>query len=145
MPILIIIALLIILILVSLSSSADSYATAQMAQAQIETARAAQISAGGNVLAMMILGGLIVLIVLGLILFGFLWIRARARERQELVQPAGQRAVQTPASPPGLMDPNQLNMLIGLAILDRLQGTRPELAPPAERDQAPDEPLSWLR
>src|SRR5690349_9880065 len=111
MPILIIIALLIILILVSLSSSADSYATAQMAQAQIETARAAQISAGGNVLAMMILGGLIVLIVLAVLLAAVLWIRARARERQaELAQSAGPRQVRSPSETQSLMDPNQLNM-----------------------------------
>jgi hypothetical protein len=145
MPILIIIVLLIVLILVSLSSSADSYATAQMAQAQIETARAAQISASGNVLAMMILGGLIVLIVLGLLLIGFLWIRARARQAEEAADRPGPGRVRVPAETPGLMDPGQLNMLIGLAILERLQGGRPELAAPAEKDQAPDEPLSWLR
>ena len=140
----IIAALLIILILVSLSSSADSYATAQMAQAQIETARAAQISASGHVMAMMILGGLIVLIVLGLLLVAFLGIRARARQAEEIsVQPGGSR-VRAPSATLGLMDPNQMAMLIQLMILERLQGSRPELAPPAENQPA-DEPLSWWK
>lgn len=141
MPILIIIVLLIALILVSVSSAGDSYATAQMAQAQIETARAAQISASGNVLAMMFLGGLIVLIVLGLILFGYLWMRSRMRMAEET--PASDRPgpsqVRAPSTAPGLMDPNQINALIALMILERLQGTRPEL------DQPSDEPLHWLK
>lgn len=63
MIIFVVIALIVVVVIFGISSGMQSYATAQQAQATIETARAAQMATFGNLL--MILSILIVVLIVG--------------------------------------------------------------------------------
>src|SRR5690349_19701972 len=76
--VILVIALIALLAIMGVSMSADSYATAQMAQAQIETARAAQISASGNLVTILTGSLVIVLLLLGIMALVALYLWKRS-------------------------------------------------------------------
>ena len=150
----VIVALLIIVIIFGLASGAQSYATAQQAQAQIETAKVAQISSWGNVLAILTVM-LIVLVVVALIalVLWVMWKRSAQRSAVTGLRPgqhsaSGQRSVAAPREGPQL----SINDLIQLEMLRSLRALNPPAAPALQdgRTQDVEQPAAeelfpWLR
>ena len=137
----IVILLSAVLIIIGISSGMQSYASAQQAQAQIEMARAMQISAGGNLVT--ILGGLlIVLIVLILIvvLAWFSWRRFLNRLQ------ADERPQTGPAAARGGLTISDLVQLEMIRTLREMRGPQ-DLALPAPHEEPAqtDDPLHWLK
>jgi len=138
----VIIVLLIIVVISGVSSSAQSYATAQQAQAQIETAKVAQVSAWGNLITILTLT-LVIIFVLMLIA-GVLWIIYKRRS-----QPAAahsQRSMTAPRDGPQLT----INDLVQLELLRSLRALNPPSpALPAQTQDVEDSPVEelfpWLR
>lgn len=92
-----VIALLIIVIIFGVVSGMQSYASAQQAQAVIETAQAAQVSAWGNLISILALFGFVV-IVLALVAAGLWWMSKRHKVRKVSEgQPRTLPQTQTPA------------------------------------------------
>lgn len=143
MVIVLIIVLLIVVLIFGVSSGADSYATAQMAQAQIETAKVAQVSAWGNLVTILVMA-LIIITVLALIVGVVAWILWRRSTAAQA--PARVSAATLPG--PAEIRPLPMNELIQLEMLRTLQGMRGNNAPalPVPHEEEPvDDPLSWLR
>lgn len=139
----VVIALLVlIVILFGVSSTAQSYATAQQAKAQIETAQVAQINAWGNLITILTLA--LVIVVVLLILFAALyWFFVRPRIRSARTVP---REIQPHPSSPAL-ESSTLNTLVQLEVLRTLRAMNGGGSQPVLRDASREEddiPL-WLR
>jgi Tfp pilus assembly protein PilV len=138
--------LLLVVIIFSVSSTSQSYATAQQAKAQIETAQLGQINAWGNLFTILTLA-LIILVVLAVLVFALYWFFVRAkthRNGRASVQRFPQGAdSQLPRIDAGATI-SQLVQLETLKILRSMNAT-PGASPavldaPTEEDEIP-----WLR
>lgn len=137
--------LLIIVIIFGVSSGMQSYATAQQAQAQIETAKVAQISSWGNLITILTI--MLIVLFLVVLIAMVLWMAYRNLVRRSESQRGR-------SSTPEITTPSQpqfsVNDLVQLEILKTLQslhGATPNqnlLSAPRE-EQPADEPFSWLR
>jgi Na+/H+ antiporter NhaC len=136
-----VIVLLLIIIIFGVDSMMQSYASAQQAQAVIETAKAAQVSAWGNVVSILALIGFIV-ILLALVAAALWWLGKRKNIRTEASE-SKPRVGATPTMP--VFD---VNALIQLEMIRTLQSLH---APTERKYLLTDEPMSlpeipeWLR
>ena len=134
--------LLLVVIIFGVSSASESYATAQQAKAQIETAQLGQISAWGNLITILTMA-LIILVVLALLVFALYWffVRPRTRGNARAVTP---RVTQSPSAAPALDPGSAINQLVQLEMLKALRSMNGGNAPalldaPKEEDEIP-----WL-
>lgn len=137
-----IVILLAVVVIFGVSSGMQSYATAQQAQAQIETARVAQVNAWGNVLT--ILAVITIVIVAMLLIAAVIWVMYRRSLSRK------PRAVsQSPdASAPALPAGKTLEMLLQMKMLELLMDrTQPRnlLDTPREEQAPVDDLFPWLR
>lgn len=141
-----VVILLIVLIIFGVSAGMDSYATAQMAQAQIETAKVAQVNAWGNLVTIMTLA-LVILVILLLIVCAVLWaLWRRSAFRQQPARRVSTETLPAPAEPRLQQLPvNELIQLEMLRTLQSMRGGQSAALPAAQEEQPSEEPLSWLR
>jgi len=136
--------LLIIVIIFGVSSGMDSYATAQQAQAQIETAKVAQISSWGNLITILTI---MLIVLFAVILIAMvLWMAYRNLVRRSESQRVRSSTpeITTPSQPQ--LNANDLVMLIALKTLQDMNGSSQTNLLSAPREEQPsDEPFSWLR
>jgi glucan phosphoethanolaminetransferase (alkaline phosphatase superfamily) len=142
MVIFLVIALLLIVAIFGITSGMQSYATAQQAQAQIETAKVAQISSWGNLMTILMIM-LIVLAALALIA-AILWLAYRNLIRKSLARPS-----RAPSEIKSTPQPQFLNDLIQLEMLRTLKSingsSQPTLLSAPTEEPPTDEPFSWLK
>ena len=138
--------LLIIVVIFGVSSGMQSYATAQQAQAQIETAKVAQVSAWGNLITILMMALLIVLTlaVIALVLW-VMWKRSAISHQHSA---SGPRSMAAPREGP----PLTINDLMQLEMLKYLRALNPPAAPALQdrhtqdMEELPGENLfPWLR
>ena len=111
-----VIVLLVIVVIFGVASGMQSYASAQQAQAVIETAKAAQVSAWGNLINILALLGFIV-IVMALIVAALWWLKKNKPGRE--VSVSNPRREQLPSATMPAFD---INALIQLEMLRTLRG-----------------------
>ena len=109
-----VVCLLLVVIVFGVASGMQSYASAQQAQAVIETAQVAQVSAWGNLISILALVGGIV-IVLALVVAVLWWMSQRNKTRHTSV--SGPRVASQPQAP--AID---VNALIQLEMIRALRG-----------------------
>ena len=154
--------LLIIVILFGVSSGMQSYATAQQAQATIEVAQVAQVSAWGNLITILAIALLVVLAVA--LVAAVLWIRfmnskfnrAGSGQRSEVsrqmteARPQGQTLA--PGASAGVVE--ELTQLMLLDMLRSMRSSNPPASLPSGNGTGPhdvgqstdsDEALQWLK
>ena len=144
--------LLLAVIVLGLSSGMQSYATAQQAQAQIETARAAQISATGNVISIFITLVVVIVIIALLAAVLFYFYKKNMQPRASIPQPRrSSAAIHAEPDPQLNMErvSKMLELRVMMSLLDKLDGPRdrtdrPSLPDGSDRDARDDLP-SWLR
>lgn len=132
--------LLLVVILFGVSSGMQSYASAQQAKAQIETAQLGQINAWGNLVVLTV----VLLIVLFVALAAaVLWTRSLKKNAQR--SPLNQKQSIDPL--PGSTAPLSMEMLIQLETLRMLRSMNPPASLPSGNHEhsQDDEPLQWLR
>jgi phosphatidylglycerophosphate synthase len=139
MPYFVIAILLLVVIIFGISSTSQSYATAQQAKAQIETAQLGQINAWGNLITILTMA-LIILVVLAILVFAVYWFFIRSKARaQARVAPSRVQGAAQPSFDTGSAI-NQLAQVELLKLLRSLNGTsQPVLDAPKEDDEIP-----WL-
>ena len=134
MPYFVIAVLLLVVIIFGVSSTSQSYATAQQAKAQIETAQLGQINAWGNLITILTMALLI-------LLFAVYWffLRSKARGQARAVAPR----VQGPAQP-AVDTGSAINQMMQMEMLKLLRSmnstSQPVLDAPKEDDEIP-----WLK
>jgi len=142
--------LVLVVVIFGVSSTAQSYATAQQAQAQIETARAAQLASTGN-LVTILTTALVIVAVLVLIAFGLWILYKRSMKSQQRSAFSGQHSVHGQ-----LDDASPMPALKTLIQLETLKALRAMNAPftPAlpdgrsvqqDHEQPVEELFPWLR
>jgi preprotein translocase subunit SecG len=134
--------LLIIVVIFGISSGMNSYATAQQAQAQIETAKVAQISSWGNLITILTLA-LVILVALMLIV-GAVWILYKRSAR---LAASHLRSVAAPREEPqiGTGELTQLMMLLLLKSLQAPSNSNPHTLPAVREEEPTEELFPWLR
>lgn len=139
MPYVFIAFLLLVVILFGVSSTSQSYATAQQAKAQIETAQLGQINAWGNLITILTMA-LIILVVLVILVFALYWIfvRPRARAQARATMPRVQGSAQ-----PAIDAGPALNQLVAVEMLKLLHSMNGSSQPVLDKPQDDDE-ISWL-
>lgn len=147
MYVFIVVILLLVVLVFGVVSGMQSYASAQQARAQIETAQVAQVNAWGNLIVSLVLT-LIILVVVAVILWIFYrFTMTRHQQYRARLRPAN------PSRPmiggPELSPLDQLVELEKLRLLRDLRGeVTPMLPAPAEKDEQPlvvNDPLYWLK
>lgn len=141
MLILIVILLLIVLVF-GAASGMQSYASAKQAEATIETAKAAQVNAWGNLIVIMLLA-LVIVCVLALVVWMVL--KRSAVSNQQSVRRQAQTRIIQPYEETTMLRPASVEMLMQLKMLEILE----RMSAPAQRPQLEkrDEPMDmeWLR
>jgi hypothetical protein len=129
--------LIVVLFVMGVSSALGSYADAQQAQAQIETARAAQMSAGASILSSL-MALLVVLAVLAVIALG-VWFWMRGRKASQAAT-AAQGGLHLANRQPNIQD------LVALEILRTLREMRGENRPalPGPVETVETIPAQWM-
>lgn len=132
--------LVMVVIIFGVSSTSQSYATAQQAKAQIETAQLGQISAWGNLITILVVA-VIIIVVLAILAFALYWIfvRPRARVNARAVAPRVQGSAQ-PALDPGAA----INQLVQLEMLKALRSMNGGSAPALLDAPQEDDEIPWL-
>jgi len=78
-----VLTLFVIVFLFSLASVSQSYATAQQAQATIESSRAAQIASTGNLVAIVIVALVAIALLVAVVLIAWLVLRAKSQPKRQ--------------------------------------------------------------
>jgi len=78
-----VLTLFVIVFLFSLASVSQSYATAQQAQAAIESSRAAQIASTGNLVAIVIVALVVIALLVAVVLIAWLVLRAKSQPKRQ--------------------------------------------------------------
>lgn len=137
MPYLVIAVLLLVVIIFGVSSTSQSYATAQQAKAQIETAQLGQINAWGNLVTIITIAFLVVVFVALAALMVWM-IYKRSTLTQSRIARVQQPAVE--ARPERQISVNELIQLEALRMLKEMRGS----STPALPDRASDDEIPWL-
>ena len=146
----IVVVLLFVIVIFGIVAGMQSYATAQQAQAQIETAKVAQINATGNLITILTLALMIVVAVAIAAAIVF-WILRRAAQRSTATGTGNvDRAMTAPRAQPQISidDLLKLKMIQMLSQMDQRQDPRPttlSLPAPGQEQQADDDLFQWLR
>ncbi len=135
--------LLIIVVIFGITSGMQSYATAQQAQAQIETAQAAQVASWGNLMTILMIM-LIVLAVLVLIA-AVLWLVYRNLVRRSTSARTSRSTNEITSAPQPQFTLNDLIQLEMLRTLKSINGSPKTLLDAPSEEQPADEPFAWLK
>jgi len=134
--------LVLVVIIFGVSSTAQSYATAQQAKAQIETAQVAQINAWGNLITILTLS-LVIAVVLVILLVALYWFFARPR----IGKPGRGSIHEIGDRPAPTLDAGAVNTLVQLEVLRTLRSMSgdgsPALLPPLKQEE--EDLPAWLR
>lgn len=136
-----VVILLIVVVIFGVSSGMQSYATAQQAQAQIETAQAAQVASWGNLITIFTI--MLVVLFVVVVIAAILWmIFQRSLHRTASRQPNTQAL---PREDRPQLTVNDLVQLEVLRTLKEMRGSSPSNLLSAPREEEPsEEPFSWL-
>lgn len=134
-----VVILVIVVLVFGVSSGMQSYATAQQAQATIETAKAAQVSAWGNLVVILVLALLIVTVLVVAV-----WMVYRRQRSMTGGQRTLPRVVQAPAIVPPA-SPASLELLIQLETLKALRTMNGTAHIPLQGAESQRDELHWLR
>lgn len=137
----VIILLVIVVVLFGVQSSMQSYAVAQQAQAQIETAQAAQVASWGNLITILAIVLFVFLIVI--FLAGVLWVSYKRNQQRAMVSQPRPQMVAQDGQPQ--LSVNDLMMLIALKTLQDMNAPTQNYLPAPGEEQPTDEPFSWLK
>jgi uncharacterized protein HemY len=143
----VVVILLIAIVIFGATSMSQSYATAQQAQAQIETARVAQISAAGNLVTILTLT-LVIVVAVAIIAAVVFWMIKRSSQRSARAGQGGMPRVSA-GNPPQIDPLDQLTRLATLKLLMSMTskpGDQPEtLSLQAPKEEPVDDLFQWLR
>jgi flagellar basal body-associated protein FliL len=129
-----VIALLLIVVIFGVSSGMQSYASAQQAQAVIETAKAAQVSAWGNLINILALLGFVIIVLA--VVAGMLWWNSKRNGSRQVSE--SRPRVQTQSQTAAI----DVNALIQLEMIRALRSLSPTQSTPLLTDREQDEPQS---
>jgi phosphatidylglycerophosphate synthase len=140
MPYFVIAILLLVVIVFGVSSTSQSYATAQQAKAQIETAQLGQINAWGNLITIMTMA-LIILVVLAILVLAVYWffIRSKARIHARATAPRVQGSTQ-----PTFDTGSAINQLAQVELLKLLRSMNGGVSQPVLDAPKDEEEIPWL-
>jgi len=145
MPYFVIAVLVLIVIVFGVSSTSQSYAMAQQAKAQIETAQLGQISAWGNLITMLTLA-LIIVVVLTVLMVALYWFFNRAKgDRKVKGKPFFPQDTENQS--PRIDTSAAISQLLQLETLKLLSSINTKPGEPRVLIDAPkeDDEIPWLR